>query len=75
MIIFPDPIQYIGLGSDSCSAAGRFGGLRASQGQTAHNRLWKSFAWAWGPPIDMKIEPSRVYDQAGVDGKDRGNPG
>ncbi len=38
-------------------------------------RLWKSFAWALGPPIEMKIEPSRVYDQAGVDGKDRGNPG
>ena len=29
-------------------------------------QLGKSFAWAWGPPIDMKIEPSRVYDQAGV---------
>jgi hypothetical protein len=27
----------------------------------------KSFAWACGPPIDMKIEPSRnVYDRAGV---------
>jgi len=37
--------------------------------------LRKSFAWALGPPIDMKIEPSRVSDQAGVDGKDRGNPG
>jgi hypothetical protein len=37
--------------------------------------LCKSFAWALGPPIEMKIEPSRVYDQAGVDGKDRGNSG
>jgi hypothetical protein len=29
------------LGSDSCSPAGRFGGLQASQGQTGHNLLWK----------------------------------
>jgi hypothetical protein len=75
MIIFPYLSQCIGLGSDSCSAAGRSGGLRASRGKPHTNRLCKSFAWALGPPIEMKIEPSRVYDQAGVDGKDRGNSG
>jgi hypothetical protein len=29
-------------------------------------KISKSFAWACGPPIDMKIKPSREYDQAGV---------
>jgi len=44
-------------------------------GKPSLTGLGKSFAWALGPPIEMKIEPSRVSDQAGVDGKDRGNPG
>jgi hypothetical protein len=38
--------------------------------------LRKSFAWACGPPIEMKIKSSRnVYDQAAWNGKDRGNSG
>ena len=35
-------------------------------GKPSLTRLGKSFAWACGPPIDMKIKPSREYDQAGV---------
>jgi hypothetical protein len=32
MIIFPYAIQYIGLGSDSCSPAGRFGEYTSKSG-------------------------------------------
>jgi hypothetical protein len=35
MIIFPDPIQYLGLGSDSCSPASHFGSGRAFIGGNA----------------------------------------
>ena len=41
MIIFPYPNQYIGIRSDSCTPPRRLGGLRESQGQTGHNRVWK----------------------------------
>ena len=33
-------------------------------GKPSLTGLGKSFAWALGPPIEMKIEPSRVSDQA-----------
>ncbi|HEX8797110.1 MAG TPA: hypothetical protein VF772_00790, partial [Terriglobales bacterium] len=45
-------------------------------GNSDITRLGKSFAWACGPPIDMKIKSSKnVYDQGAWNGKDRGNSG
>jgi hypothetical protein len=51
-------------------------GISWMTGYSSPIGLGKSFAWACGPPIDMKIKSSRnVYDQATWNGKDRGNSG
>jgi hypothetical protein len=62
--------------SGTVFAHGRSGDCGRVTGNSDVTRLGKSFAWACGPPIDMKIKSSRnVYDQGAWNGKDRGNPG
>ena len=67
----------IGLQSQSLPGSHIWAGFWPTDGQRLHEGLSrKSFVWACGPPIDMKIKSSRnVYDQGAWNGKDRGNPG
>jgi len=56
-----------GMGTARCNGKNRqaYRNLQFRE-QADITGLGKSFAWACGPPIDMKIKPSREYDQAGV---------